>query len=279
MSRSWGNFNEDKRYTGPLSFGSNETAAFLAQFAMFFWGLAQFVKRRKAKIIVYGIVATTIFATMYTFSRGAYLALLISVFVLGVLKDRKLLLVGAIFLFTWQAIVPVAVRQRVMMTESSSGRLDASANERVRLWQDAEQSMLNSPIMGNGYATYQLSSHLDGLKDTHNWYIKVMVETGIIGLILALAMFQQMFSTAYRLFRTAEDPLYQGLGLGLLLAFCSSSVANFFGDRWTSIEITGMLWVLVGAAVRALELSQAEPVMELATVTAAVPVNPYIAYR
>jgi O-antigen ligase len=279
MSRTWGSFNEDKRFSGPLSFGSNETAAFLAQFAMFFWGMVQFVKRRKVKFIFYGIVASTVFATMYTFSRGAYVAVILSVFVLGALKDRKLLVIGAIFLFTWQLIVPVAVRERVTMTESAGGQLEASANERVRLWEDAEQSMLSSPILGNGYATYQLTTHIDGLKDTHNWYVKVIVETGIVGLLFALALLQQMFATAYRLFKTADDPLYCGLGLGLFLAFCSCAIANFFGDRWTYIEITGMLWVLVGAAVRALEFRQEEPVTEAAIVNRVMPVNPYIAYR
>jgi O-antigen ligase len=279
LSRSWGSFNEDKRFSGPLSFGSNETAAFLAQFAMFFWGMVQFIKRRKVKFIFYGIVASTVFATMYTFSRGAYVAVILSVFVLGALKDRKLLVIGAIFLFTWQLIVPVAVRERVTMTESANGQLEASANERVRLWEDAEQSMLSSPVLGNGYATYQLTTHIDGLKDTHNWYVKVIVESGIVGLLFALALFQQMFATAYRLFRTADDPLYQGLGLGLFLAFCSCAIANCFGDRWTYIEITGMLWVLVGAAVRALEFQQEEPVTEAAIVNRVMPVNPYIAYR
>lgn len=279
LTRSWTSFNEEKRFSGPLAFGPNETAAFLAQFAMFFWGMVVFMKRRKVKIIFYGIVAATIFATMYTFSRGAYVALVVSVFVLGALKDRKLLVVGAIFLFTWQAIVPGAVRERVMMTQSSDGKLEASANERVRLWEDAEQSMLSSPIMGNGYATYALAAHVDGLRDTHNWYVKVVVETGIIGFIIAAALFQQIFSMCYRLFKTASDPLYQGLGLGLLLAFCSCAIANLFGDRWTSIEITGMLWVLVGTALRALEMKDSEPVTESATASAALAVNPYIAYR
>ncbi len=279
LSRTWSSFNEEKRFSGPLSFGPNETAAFLAQFAMFFWGMAVFMKRRKVKLIFYGIVAATVFATMYTFSRGAYVALVVSVFLLGALKDRKLLVVGAIFLFTWQAIVPGAVRERVMMTQSSDGKLEASANERVRLWEDAEQSMLSSPIMGNGYATYALVAHVDGLRDTHNWYVKVVVESGIIGFILAAAMFQQIFSMSYRLFKTARDSLYQGLGLGLLLAFCSCTIANCFGDRWTSIEITGMLWVLVGTAVRALEMKESDPVTESATASAALAVNPYIAYR
>src|SRR5258708_5840885 len=113
MSRTWATFDENKRDGGPLGYGSNQTAAYLAQFAMFFWGAGQFLKRRKIKILCYVLVGLTVFATMYTFSRGAYLAILFSVFVLGVLKDRKLLLIGAVFLLTWQAVVPTAVRQRV----------------------------------------------------------------------------------------------------------------------------------------------------------------------
>jgi putative inorganic carbon (HCO3(-)) transporter len=279
MSRTWGTFDENKRSEGPLGYGSNQTAAFLAQFAMFFWGVVQFVKNGRYKLFCYGLVALTIFATMYTFSRGAYLALIVGVFILGALKNRKLLVLGTVFLLTWQFVVPTAVRQRINMTETSNGQLESSANERVRLWQAAEESILSSPVLGTGFATYQLEEHLDNLKDTHNWYVKVMVETGIVGLIIVLFMFQQMLAVAYRLFRKATDPLYRGLGFGLFLAICTCAVANLFGDRWTYLEITGMLWILIGTAVRADLLSQTESSAEETGVAAAIPINPYMAYR
>jgi O-antigen ligase len=280
MSRSWGSFDENKRSDGPLAFGSNQTAAFLAQFAMFFWGVAQFLKRKKLKILCYGLVALTIFADLYTFSRASYIAILAGVFVLGALKDRKLLILGTVFLFTWQVIVPTAVRERVDMTKTANGKLEASADERVELWTAAEASMLSSPILGTGFATYQLSRHVDNLRDTHNWYVKVMVETGIVGMGLVIFMLQQMLSAAYRLFKRATDPLYQGLGLGLVLAIVASIVANFFGDRWTYLEITGMLWVLIGAAVRAIHFVEPGPTDEpIAAVDSTVVANPYLVYR
>jgi O-antigen ligase len=266
LSRSWGSFDEDKRDVGPLAYGSNQTAAFLAQFAMFFWGFLQFVKRKKLKLMGYVLVAATLFGVMYEFSRGAYLAVLVGVLILGILKDRKLLVILGIFLFTWQAVVPVAVRQRVMMTHDSSGQLEASAQERVDLWSDAEKSILADPIFGNGYGTYQYGQHVANLENPHNWYVQVMVETGLIGLIIALMLVQQMFAVAWRLFKRAQDPLYQGLGLGLFLAMCCCVVSNSFGDRWTYLEITGMLWVLVGAAVRADSFRLADAAAELAPV-------------
>jgi len=279
MSRSWGSFDENKRDTGPLAYGSNQTAAFLAQFAMFFWGFVQFVQRKKLRLIFYGLVALTIVADLYTFSRGSYAALLVSIVVLGFLKDRKLIVIAAVFLFTWQAIVPTAVRERVEMTQNSNGQLEISAQERVNLWEAAEQSIISNPVLGIGFATYQIGNHVDGLKDTHNWYVKVMVETGIIGMIIVLVMLQQVLAVAYRLFKRAEDPLYRGLGLGLFVAMCSCIVANFFGDRWTYLEITGILWVLVAAAIRALQLAETEPATESAISEASVATNPFLAYR
>jgi putative inorganic carbon (HCO3(-)) transporter len=258
MSRTWTSFDEDKRGGGPLAFGSNQTAAFLVQFAMFFWGFVQFIRQKKLKLACYLLVAITILAAMYTFSRAGYLAILFSVLVLGVLKDRKLLLVLGAFLLVWQSVVPTAVRERVNMTEDSNGKLEASAQERVDLWENAERSILSSPIVGSGFATFQLGEHVDNLKDTHNWYVKVLVETGLIGLIMASLLLQQLLTLSYRLFKRTSDPLYQGLGLGLLLATCSCIASNCFGDRWTYLEITGLLWVLAGAAIRATHLALSE---------------------
>ena len=280
MSRTWTNFDESKRDGGPLSYGSNQTAAFLAQFALFFWGFVQFVKRKKIKIFGYVLVGLTLFATMYTFSRGGYLAVLVGVLVLGLVKDRKLLVVLGLFLFTWQTVVPTPVRERVNMTENANGQLEASAQERVSLWTDAEDQILRSPIVGNGFATFQYGSHVDNLKDTHNWYVKILVETGIVGLIIVIFLLQQFLAIPYGLFKRATDPLYRGLGLGLFLAICSSLVANCFGDRWTYVEITSLLWVLCGAALRATQLTEEGPTAESEeTVSAAATVNPYLAYR
>jgi O-antigen ligase len=277
LSHSWRVFDENKRTSGPLDYGPNQLAAFLAQFGMFFWGFLQFMKRIKVKLLCYGMVAFTMITTMYTFSRAAYAAVLASTLILALIKDRKLLVLVAVFLFTWQTIVPTAVTERVSMTKDANGQLEASAQERVDLWTQAEQMFLSSPIIGTGFATFEFGQHTANLKDTHNWYVKVLVETGLLGGAIALLLIAQMLGAGYRLFRRATDPLYRGLGLGLLLAVCSSIVANFFGDRWTYLEINGLLWVLVATALRAGELEQTAPAAGAEKV--ALPLPPHMAWR
>ena len=271
LSRNLSQFDETKRDPGPLAYGSNQLAAFLAQFGVFFWGFGRILKRRKVKLICYGLVALTILTTMYTFSRGAYVALLGAAAVLAILKDRKLIPLLILFLFTWQFIVPVSVTERVSMTHTSNGALEASAQERVDLWDQSQKMFLSSPILGTGYASFQYGSHTDNLSDTHNWFVKVLVETGIAGGLITLVLLLQLLLTGYRLFRRGKDPLYIGLGLGFLLCVVACLIANMFGDRWTYLEITGLLWILAGASVRALMLAEHVDVSAFVASPAALP--------
>jgi len=280
LTRTMTHFDESKRDGGPLGFaGSNGLAAFLTQFAFFFWGFGQYLKRRKYKILCYTLVGITIFAAMYTFSRAAYIALVAITLLLGVLKDRKLIPAVVVFLFTWQTLVPTAVTERVTMT-TSSGQLDGSSNERVELWTAAEDSFLHSPVVGNGFATFAFGEHVDSLKDTHNWYVKVLVETGLIGLAIALALVWKILSLSWNLFRTSVDPLYKGLGLGLFLTICANLLLTFFGDRWTYLEINGLLWALLGAATRVYYLKEeTAPVEEVPQIASELVANPYLVMR
>jgi hypothetical protein len=56
-------------------------------------------------------------------------------------------------------------------------------------------------------------------------------------------------------------------------------VANGFGDRWTYLEINGLLWVLIAATARANELSLVQTVMETRPVEAPLRFAPSMEWR
>ena len=147
------------------------------------------------------------------------------------------------------------------MTDTS-GHLDYSAQERVDLWEESLETIQRYPITGVGYGTYGLLPHPHGLKDSHNVYVKITYETGVIGLALSLLLLGMMFASSFRLYRVAEDPMFKGLGLGLALATICYAITNFFGDRWNYIEISAPLWLLVAAALRAHSLACAPAKIE-----------------
>jgi putative inorganic carbon (hco3(-)) transporter len=250
LSHSWAVFDENKRTAGPLEYGPNQLAAFLAQFSMFFWVCARMIPRFKAKIVLYALTGLTLLTTLYAFSRAAYIAVLVGAAVFVLVKERKLLPVLALFMITWQAVVPAAVTERVQMTQTG-GKLDESAQERVDLWQQSEDIFLQDPIFGAGFASFEYGEHRASLKDTHNYFVKVLTETGLVGFLLFAGLVVLMMKSSWQLYRRTTDPLYAGLGLGLFIATITSMVANAFGDRWTYLEINGLLWILMGAMVRA----------------------------
>jgi len=256
--RDFSKFSNDLRDVGgDMGYaGVNGLAAFEAQFAVFVLALAAFERRLLLRLGYYALSAFSMVCLMYALSRGAYIALLTGCLFVGFVKQRKLLVAMAVFVLTFSAIVPAAVTQRVSMTEQSGG-LDHSSELRLTLWEDAMQLFDANPLTGTGFNTYQYMHRVGQYEDTHNFFLKVMVETGVLGLILFLWLVVRTFRTGFRLFRQSKDPLYAALGLGLAGWLVASLTACCFGDRWTYLQVNGFMWVTAGLVARGATLESA----------------------
>jgi O-antigen ligase len=250
--RDLSSFSYDLREDGPMGYaGVNGLAALDAQFSVLILGIYSFQKKFIPRVGLLVVLAASLLTLMYTFSRGGYLAILIGALFVGIMKNRKLILILTIFLATWQALVPNAVKERVLMTKNENGELEPSAGARVTLWENAIEIFKGDPVFGTGFDTYKFLHAVGPYEDTHNYYMKVMVEMGLIGLVIFLGIVTQMFLAGYRLFRSASaDDFIKGVGLGLAGMLIATLVSNAFGDRWTYIEETGFTWVIVAMAIR-----------------------------
>jgi len=254
LAHNLSHFDESKRDPGALGYaGSNGLAAYAAQLTCFILGLAAFEKKMLRRLALYALAAVGAVALMYTFSRGGYIGFFAGLLTLGVLKKRVYLAAVVALLLTWGMILPASVQERINMTYSKTSGLESSAQSRVELWQDASQLILENPVFGTGFATYRFIGRVGDLRDTHNFYVRMLVETGVIGLAIVLILMAKMTWLSRCLYRI-EDPFFKGVGLGLLSLCAVMVVVNLFGDRWTYIEINGVLWAMLGIAARALLL-------------------------
>ena len=252
-------FSYDIRDAGAMGYaGVNGLAALEACISVFLMSMYSIHKEKWPRIGYLFMLGTCLVALMYTMSRGGYAALLLGTLFVGLLKNKKLLLVLIVFLFTWQTLVPPAVRERVFMTHDDNGQLDPSAGDRVKLWENAVGYIKANPVFGVGFDTYKFMHALGPYEDTHNYYIKVMLEQGIIGLSIFLAILFNLFSRGFRLYRTSSDHFARGLGFGLAAMVLACAVTNLFGDRWTYIEETGYMWVITGFVARCQMLAEVE---------------------
>ncbi len=250
-------FSDDARYAGTLGYaGVNGFAAFEAMFSSFLLGLYSSTKRWLFKLGILGLLATCLYCLMFAFSRGGYLGFLAGVLAIGILKSRKLVLGVVLVVLAWQVVLPTAVQERIAMTKNADSAaeagLDASSEERLTLWRDAIDLFKRNPITGTGFETYEFMGRVGPYRDTHNYYVKILAETGVVGLGLYLVLLHRMFKLGKELFRKATDPFWGGISLGFLALLTSAYILNFFGDRWTYQQVDGYLWVTLGLVIRGL---------------------------
>jgi len=249
--RDLSHFDYNLRYAGQMGYaGENGLGAFAASMALFLFGLYAFESKRLRKLLLLALIASSVYVVLFVFSRGAYAAFLVGLLFIGIFKERKLLVFAAVLLFAWQVLLPTSVQERITMTYQG-GELDPSAQTRLDLWQEALDMTSHNPVMGSGYDTYEYLRGASKYTDTHNYYLKVLVETGIVGLLIFLWLLGKMLYQGQTLFFRAEDPFFRALGLGFAALMVGTMVLNLFGDRWTYFQVNGYIWVVLALVMRA----------------------------
>lgn len=236
--------------------GPNETAAFYATYTLVILGLLLFDKSFFSRIFSILIVILNSFCIFFLFSRGAYAAFLLGALFIGLLKDKKILFSLLFILFLWQTILPQQVVQRIKETTTEEGQLESSAERRLIMWQQSMDLFKRNPITGAGFNTvWYLGFELG---DTHNIFIKILAEQGIIGFIIILLIFFLSFRSSWKLYKIANDRFLKGLGLGFMACILAMIVANMFGDRWTHTPLGAYYWVFMGLVERGRIISMKE---------------------
>lgn len=276
-------FNEAHRDSGPLGYaGTNGMGVFLAQVETLTLAAALLFKKWKYRLLWAALCAVGAYALLYSYSRESYLGFLAGIVFLGLTRKRILLAGLVALLLAWKIVLPASVQQRIAMTYQSNaanaavqtpggGDLDASSEERIQLWKDALSMWAHEPVFGAGFETFAYVPHLDGLEDTHNFYVKALAETGTVGLLIFIAILVIMYRLGWRLAKLKEDPFWSVFGVALAACVVCVAVCNFFGDRWTYFQVDTFLWTLCAIAVRGWWLTQQGAKTETGATPAAVP--------
>ncbi len=260
--RSFAHFSPVLRDAGPLGYaGENGLAAYLVEFSVFLVAFAATKGSLGAKMLGGLLLAANTYCILFTFSRGAYLALALVLLYLAVVRVRWLLVPILVLAIGWQSFLPTSVKERMAMTyDQSGGELDGSAQEHLALWNDSMNLFKQNPIIGSGFFTYEYMGRVGPYRDTHNYYMKLLVETGVVGLLFFFAQLILFWWCGLRLFRTAKDSFLSSLGLGYSGLVICAAIVNVFGDRFLFLQVNCNLWVVLGCVVSAQQLIHEETV-------------------
>lgn len=243
------------KISGTFQFlGPNEVAAFYNQYTIILLSVFFFMKKGLPKTLLLLLILLNTYCMMFMYSRAAYLAAAAGLFLLFAFKKRWLLIPLLLVALFWQVALPEKAIERFETTTDEYGRIEDSAGKRLLIWEKGMELFKENPLVGIGYGVFSRLGY--DLADTHNIYIKILVEQGVVGMLIFLILMMTFIAEGFRLYRKGDDDLSKGLGLGLVVCIFVLLVNNIFGNRWSYLELSAYLWIFAGLVARLNIISQ-----------------------
>ena len=227
-------------------------------------GLFLHVPHRKGKIMLTSLAGVIVVALLATQSRSSYLAVLATFgafSILNLLRRQKLGLLAflAALLLLSPFLVPSFVKERIAYTfiqPRESGQikilrvqLDTSTSARILSWQEGFRDFKEHPLLGYGVTGY-------GFLDAQ--YPRVLLETGLLGLLAFLYLVYQLWQQVFLIHKTASDPYEKGLALGFWLGFIGLLVHAIGANTFIIVRIMEPFWLFAGMVMMIPKLGKGE---------------------
>jgi O-antigen ligase len=195
----------------------------------------------------FSAAATTAALLVLTQSRGALLAFLLvfsPLLIEASWRNRRARIGLLVLGIAGVAALPNSAWQRLAGLRNFSTTEDnravdpeGSAAERWKILQIATAVVRDNPLLGVGLGNYGLANAAYapemGRKDTHNTYMNVTAETGVVGILLYLLIVGSVIVTSIRSARsrTAEgDHAHAALLNWMTAGLIAYSIASIFGS-------------------------------------------------
>jgi O-antigen ligase len=242
-------YSHDMRKNGVFVWlNVNALAAFFLYGCIFFFNYSSLPARLWERVLFRFVSAGYAYGVMYSFSRGSWVALIVAMLIMTVLRYRWAVLVIALAVGTADLWVPDSVHQRWSSTVNEEGVLEDSAQRRVNYNELALAGFRESPVIGHGIGTFRMVNPTG--QDPHNLYLGLLYECGAVGLSVVLVIWVLILRMAYLLWRGGREHYDRQFGFALLMASVALAITNYFGDRFTHVSMIAHYWTLVGCAYR-----------------------------
>lgn len=220
---------------------------------------------------------------MFTFSRGGFLTLLLTVSIFFILFRPRILpiLLTLGVIVTLLQFVPAGYLDRIStISQLSSSRpslvVDESFQGRMSENTAAWRMFLDHPLFGVGVGNYpenyQIYSREIGLDDRReartpaSLYLELLSELGIAGIVAFLVLLFYVFRTGLR-----ANIQFFGLGFTqesyMLRAFLSGLLGYLIAAVVKNSAYANVFWILIGVGLGAVHLAHAQFERKLSAVT------------
>jgi putative inorganic carbon (HCO3(-)) transporter len=215
-------------------------------------------KNKEVRRFLIGLIALGALCLWFTFSRSAWLGALLALGILVILKHRKTkgfkfgtktyVAVVVLLIISLLSLIPLRNTyfvQNVIFHADESTELEDPNQLRVRFWQESINAAVDEPL-GHGPGTAGLASirnDLQGPVLNENYYLQILHETGVTGLLLFSTI---LIIVVLRLYKLAGRDVSV---LAMLAAFAGLFLTNFLVHIWSNEAVAYTFWGLAGIII------------------------------
>lgn len=181
-----------------------------------------------------------------TFSRGAYIAVALSIFTL-IFSNKRIFRKLIPFAFILAVAIPVALSLR---HRNSTVDFLSSNNNRLDIWKYSIDMFLHNPIFGLGSGTDNIHTQLRDIygidrSHTHNLILQIIVEGGIIGIMFLAIIIRVIVKKLVNLY-TLKEQKYRPYAVLFTSSFVGFITISMFEFTLQSAKEMMIFFVLLG---------------------------------
>ena len=227
-------------------------------------GIALETARLRTRAIYLGLVGLMSIPFVFTLSRTSYVGAIPAVLVMAALSSRRRMMIGALIVALVAsplvvALFPDTVMKRVRYTfEPERGQptvrvgavgLDPSTSARLISVTQAFEGWTHRPIFGYG---------VTGFAFMDQQFARTLVETGIVGLAVFLALVWALLKAGVASYRTLRVPEERGLALGFVAGTVGLLGHAIGANTFIIVRIMEPFWFFAAVVVALPGLALAE---------------------
>lgn len=228
----------------------NTFAAFIIILIFPLLMLAVYEKNHSRKIIYSAILVLLLVNLLMTFSRSAWLGLILGLVILAIVWNKKLLWVLAGLVGIAATASPIRSRFLDLFDKSVN-------SDRIRIWKTYLHIIKDNILLGvgngNGVNKYdyyiakypELNYNGYTRYPSHNSYIKVFSELGIFGIISFIALIIIILVMLYKYYTKVNDSFMKAFYLGVFTSMCSICFMNLYDNLFFVPKMIMILWIFV----------------------------------
>ena len=201
------------------------------------------------RLLLLGTSIVLAFAYATTLSRGAALALVVGLIALAFTRSRRtgLLAIGAAVAVT-AVVFPLFLQTRLIADAGTTSAqayasLAESDQSRIAAGLAGPQMFASAPIFGIGFGQFSfMSAQYVGFSiESHDWYVNVLAEQGIVGFALWIPMLAAVAVTLNRTLCSARS-----VGIAVFVTYM---VGSAFLEPPNSVQTSAFTVIVVVAAL------------------------------